>query len=131
MVCPGGGFVPGSSAAATVPGLTTTEKRWVFADGAARPGDAGRGSAGGDGSVGVGHQRADLVVLVDAGARRLVAFAGAVQVWAVEDRSDQELTSQEPACVTGTVGELWLVAVVAVPAVWADAVTEELPPVLR
>ena len=58
-------------------------------------------------------------------------LAGGVQVCAVEDLSDQELTSQELACATATVGELWLVAVVVVPAVCADAVTEELPPVLR
>jgi hypothetical protein len=72
-----------------------------------------------------------LFVLVDAGARRVVAFVGLVQVCTRDDRSDQELTSQEPAWATGTVGELWLVAVVADPAVWAEAVTVELSPVLR
>ena len=47
-----------------------------------------------------------------------------------EDFSLQELTSQEFGWATATVGETWLVVVV-VPAVWADAVTVALPPLLR
>ncbi len=129
-MCPGAGRVPGFGGA-TVPGLITTENFWVFAT--ARLDLATRAAAVpvATGPLESASSELILLVLVDAAARRLVALAGEVQVWAVDERSDQELTSQEPACATATVGELWLVAVVAVPAVWAEAVTEELPPVLR
>ena len=71
-----------------------------------------------------------LPLPVAAGLARVVLVAGLVQVWATEDFSLQELTSQELACATATVGETWLVDVV-VPAVCADAVTDALPPLLR
>ena len=59
----------------------------------------------------------------------MVLVAGAVQVEAVEDFSLHELTSQEPACATATDGVVKLVPDV-VPAVLAEAVTDEVPPVL-
>ena len=71
-----------------------------------------------------------LPLPVPAGLARVVLVAGLVQVWVTEDFSLQELTSQEPAWATATVGETWLVVEV-VPAVWAEAVTDEVPPVLR
>jgi hypothetical protein len=127
-VCPGAGLVPGVSAA---PGLTTTEKRWVFAVAllvrATRAAAVPMGTTPLESAV----SELTLLVLVAAGVARVVVFVGRVQVWVVEDLSDQELTSQDPACATATVGELWLVVVVVVPEVRADAVTEELPPVLR
>ena len=129
-VCPGAGLVPGVSGV-TVPGLTTTEKRWVFAT--ARLDRATRAAAVPVATGPLESVISELILFVpvDAAARRVVALVGLVQVCAREDRSDQELTSQEPDCATATVGELWLVAVVVEPAVSADAVTEGLLPVLR
>ena len=71
-----------------------------------------------------------LPLPVEAGLARVVLLAGLVQVWATEDFSLQELTSQELAWATATVGETWLVVEV-VPAVCADAVTDALPALLR
>ena len=48
-----------------------------------------------------------------------------------EDFSLQELTSQEPAWATATEGVVKLVVAVVVPAVLAEAVTAEVPPLLR
>ena len=48
----------------------------------------------------------------------------------MEDFSLQELTSQDPGWATATAGAVWLVAEV-VPAVLAEAVTAEVPPLLR
>ena len=48
-----------------------------------------------------------------------------------EDFSLQELTSQEPAWATATEGAVKLVVAVLGPAVLAEAVTAEVPPVLR
>ena len=67
---------------------------------------------------------------VVAGFARVVLVAGLVQVWVTEDFSLQELTSQEPAFATATVGETWLVVEV-VPAVCAEAVTDDAATVLR
>ena len=71
-----------------------------------------------------------LPLPVPAGLARVVLVAGLVQVWVTEDFSLQELTSQELAWATATVGETWL-AVVVVPAVCAEAVTDDVPPTLR
>ena len=60
----------------------------------------------------------------------MVLSAGAVQVESVEDFSLQELTSQDPVWATATEGAVWVVVEV-VPAVLAEAVTAEVPPVLR
>ena len=71
-----------------------------------------------------------LPLPVAAGLARVVLVAGLVQVWVTEDFSLQELTSQELAWPTATVGETWL-AVVVVPGVCAEAVTDAAPPLLR
>ncbi len=67
---------------------------------------------------------------VPAGVARVVLVAGLVHVVAVEDFSLQALTSQELPWATATAGAEWLVED-AVAATLAEAVTEEVPPLLR
>src|SRR5690349_15939879 len=73
----------------------------------------------GTAAVEAGESGVSLPLPVPGGVARGVLVAGLVQVWVTEDFSLQELTSQELACETATVGETWLVEEV-VPAVWAD-----------
>ncbi len=65
------------------------------------------------------------------GSTWCVELPGLVQVWSTDDFSLQALTSQEPACATATEGAMKLVVAVLGAAVPAEAVTAEVPPVLR
>ena len=120
----------GARLAVATPGLMTTENSWV------PPAEAlvlaTRPAAVPVATVPLESASRELTLPlpVAAGVARLELLVGAVQVWVVEDFSLQELTSQEPACATATVGEVWVVVEV-VPAVCSEAVTVGLPPVLR
>ena len=114
-----------------VPGLTTTENSW-----APPPAEAGRGGAAGGGPVATGAPESasrplTLPPPVPSGVARPVLPAGAVQaLGSIEDFALHELTSQDPVWATATDGVVWLVAEV-VPAVLAEAVTDDVPPALR
>src|SRR3954469_489158 len=110
VVCPGGGVVPGSVGwTVPVPGLTTTEN-------SCSPPAAVLVVAVRDAAVPVAtaplesaSRELTLPLPAPVGLARVVLEAGLVQVWAVEDFSLQELTSQELGRLTATVGETWFV----------------------
>ena len=119
------GGVPGS-----VPGLITTENVWEAPPEAlvlaTRPGAVPVATAPLESAI----RELTLPLPVAAGVDRVVELAGLVHVWTVDDFSLHAFTSQEPACVTATDGLVCEVAAV-VPGVWAEAVTDEVPPLLR
>ena len=113
-----------------VPGLTTTENSWLPPPAtlvvAVRPAAVPVGTA----ALESASRELTLPPPVPTALVRAVLLAGAVHVEAVEDFSLQELTSQDPDWATATEGAVKLVAEV-VPAVLAEAVTAEVPPLLR
>jgi hypothetical protein len=121
------GGAPGS-----VPGLTTTENSWLLPPRAlvvaVRPDAVPVGTAALESAI----RELTLPLPGAAGADRVVEFAGLVQIWAAEDFSLHAFTSQDPAWATATEGVVKLVVVGELgPAVLAEAVTEEVPPLLR